>query len=851
MTPQDEPLSSPSPAGLPNRPASSVPPVDTPARLAERRMLLGLSVGSLLAVLLLAVLSSVALLGSRAVHRQRAVDATTNLAQGLKQSIAAEIQLADVALQAVAQAHERQSRAGQFEAATFEREIEAWQSLAVGINSLRMTDAQGIVRHGRGVSVRAPVDVSDRAYFQQARDLALPGLIVTGPVFARISQTWALVLARRVNHADGSFAGVVYANLATERFEQLFRSVKLGPSGAASLRTTSLQLVARHSGDMARAQPIGSSKVSDQLREALQRQPEAGSYLAATAIDAVERVNAYGRVGDLPLIVIVGLATEDFLAPWHAEARLVLMLAGFTALTLVGASVLVFRVWRRDRRSQQALIREGDRYRALLVTASDGIHVLNREGRVVDLSDSFATLLGASRQQVLGMHVSEWSVDEPRDRLDRAMREFQLGKPWELSTRFKRMDGRLLDVEVFTFGIRIGEEDLMFCSARDITRRRQSEQALMASQAFLDRTGRIAAVGGWEVDLRTEVATWSEQTCRIHEVPPGFQPTMAQAIEFYAPEARATLRAGIDRALELGTPWDLELPLITATGRRLWVRAFGEVEFDQGKPARIFGAIQDVTELHQRSDELQREHTLRTQSQRHAEELDRLLRERSEMLDVLAHEVRQPLNNASAALQSAATVMAQAGDSAASSRLHRAQAVMGQVLANIDNTLAVASLLGRADPIEREDADIDTLIAVALADLPQEQRPRFEVQRLTSTRTASMDMSLMRLALRNLLTNAIKYSPPGSPVLIRLSDSDEPLALVIEVRDQGPGISAELVPRLFERGARGRHGAGPSGHGLGLYIVRRVMELHGGQAELALNGPQGVTMRLCLVQSDD
>lgn len=81
--------------------------------------------------------------------------------------------------------------------------------------------------------------------------------------------------------------------------------------------------------------------------------------------------------------------------------------------------------------------------------------------------------------------------------------------------------------------------------------------------------------------------------------------------------------------------------------------------------------------------------------------------------------------------------------------------------------------------------------------------------------------------------------------------SDEPLALVIEVRDLGPGIQAELLPRLFSRGARGTDRL--SGLGLGLYIVRQVMALHGGTVELVSSGDGGTTFRLSINQtvSDD
>jgi signal transduction histidine kinase len=271
-------------------------------------------------------------------------------------------------------------------------------------------------------------------------------------------------------------------------------------------------------------------------------------------------------------------------------------------------------------------------------------------------------------------------------------------------------------------------------------------------------------------------------------------------------------------------------------------------EYDEhGQPVRAQALVDDITEDLKRRAELAQEQQMRRQTERHVQELDQLLRERSEMLDVLAHEVRQPLNNASAALQSAAASLAGRGELQAQQRLTRAQAVLGQVLAGVDNTLAAASLLAGGGRIARLDTDIDTLIAVTIADLPREQRDRVVVNRHTATRTALMDMSLLRLALRNLLSNALKYAPGLSPVQLHVMDFDEPAALQFEVADAGPGIPRELLPRLFTRGARG--GGHESAHGLGLYIVKRVMDLHGGSAELLRTGPLGTVMRLTLPQA--
>ena len=124
-----------------------------------------------------------------------------------------------------------------------------------------------------------------------------------------------------------------------------------------------------------------------------------------------------------------------------------------------------------------------------------------------------------------------------------------------------------------------------------------------------------------------------------------------------------------------------------------------------------------------------------------------------------------------------------------------------------------------------------------------------QVDYQADARSARLEPSLLRLAVRNLLVNATLYAPADTPVVLRVLDSDEPLALVIEVADQGPGIDDALRERLFEEGVRGNQSTVP-GYGLGLHVVRRVANLHGGSIEWRPNQPRGSVFRLMLPQGD-
>lgn len=125
---------------------------------------------------------------------------------------------------------------------------------------------------------------------------------------------------------------------------------------------------------------------------------------------------------------------------------------------------------------------------------------------------------------------------------------------------------------------------------------RIATQNVSIAAEFLERTGGMAKVGGWQLDIPTMKLEWTKEVFSIHEVDLLNPPSLSEAIHFYAPEARPVIKAAVECALEVGTGGDLELPLITAKGRSIWVRINGFSEMENGKVTRLFGSFQDITE---------------------------------------------------------------------------------------------------------------------------------------------------------------------------------------------------------------------------------------------------------------
>ncbi len=131
----------------------------------------------------------------------------------------------------------------------------------------------------------------------------------------------------------------------------------------------------------------------------------------------------------------------------------------------------------------------------------------------------------------------------------------------------------------------------------NVTARALAEQALRESKGMLDMAGRVAKVGGWSFDIAQRRLKWSDMVARLHDEPAGHSPSMELGLAGFVPEHRAAVRDAVERCIRHGVSYDLEAEKISATGRRLWVRTFGEAVRDaSGRIVRIQGALQDITE---------------------------------------------------------------------------------------------------------------------------------------------------------------------------------------------------------------------------------------------------------------
>ena len=142
------------------------------------------------------------------------------------------------------------------------------------------------------------------------------------------------------------------------------------------------------------------------------------------------------------------------------------------------------------------------------------------------------------------------------------------------------------------------------------TELKESARKLEDSATFLARAGRVAGIGRWQLDLAEWTMEWSEQTCHIMDMPPGYKPVFEEMMMFVAPEWRDQMRGAFAVASETGKPWDVEIELVTAMGRRVWVRSAAEAEYANGQRTRLVGIFQDVSQRRKLEDEIRNKNDL-------------------------------------------------------------------------------------------------------------------------------------------------------------------------------------------------------------------------------------------------
>jgi PAS domain S-box-containing protein len=498
------------------------------------------------------------------------------------------------------------------------------------------------------------------------------------------------------------------------------------------------------------------------------------------------------------------------------------------------------------KRSQEALRRSEERF-AKAFNANPNYATVSRleDGRFVAVNKGFERLTGWKAQEVLGRTATEiglWVEPAEREELVRRLKE---DGEWQgFKVRFHKKSGEVMLVEGSCVLAEIGGEQQIIGVARDITEVQRAEDALRQSEekfakvfhASPDGIVIVRAKDGLILDLNESF----QRMCGYsREEAVG---RTALELGFWAfPERRARFLAEVEARGMVGGH---EFVMRTRQGA-LRDMTTSTVLIDIGGTPCLISIARDVTDQRRAEEEVRNLNVaLEHRVQERTAELEAAIRELESFSYSVSHDLRSPLR----AIAGYAKVIEEdyARQIGAEGR--------GQLDRIISNAIRMGDLIddmldfariGRVE-LKRASVDMVSLVREVLADLPEAGVGRQIDVRIGAMPTALADRSLIRQVWLNLLGNALKYTRQCEQAVIEVGGRIEAGETHFYVRDNGAGFDMQFANKLFHVFQRLHRDTSFEGTGVGLAIVARVVQRHGGRVWAEGVPDQGATFHFTL-----
>jgi len=495
------------------------------------------------------------------------------------------------------------------------------------------------------------------------------------------------------------------------------------------------------------------------------------------------------------------------------------------------------------KQAEEALHESEERFRNLSDAAFEAI-AIHEGGVVISANDQYFEMFGYEPNEILGKQAFPLTVaPEERESVEKKVTTGGIG-PYE--SIGLRKNGTKFPIEIRVREMEYKGRKVRVGAVMDITARKRAEMALQESEAFLNATGQIAKVGGWEIDGETKKVFWTKEIYNINEVPPDYDPSNLEeeAIVFLNKKDQLIFEKAIQRAFEHAEPYNMEFLITTAKGNKKWVQTICEPIVVDGKVTKLKGTFQDIDDRKQAEEALLESESKLRQAQK------------MESIGTLAGGIAHEFNN-----------------------------ILGIIIANTElglmdvpdwnpgneclKEIRKASLrakdvvrqimsFARKTPFQRKPLQISTIIKESLKLI------RATIPTIIEIRQAVSCESEMILAVpteisqvfMNLCTNSAYAMGEGAGVLevdLKAINLDDDSAAQYEdlksgdfvkltVRDTGHGMKPEILDRIFDPYFTTKEVN--EGLGMGMAVVHGIVKKHDGAIKVSSEIGKGTVVEV-------
>lgn len=467
------------------------------------------------------------------------------------------------------------------------------------------------------------------------------------------------------------------------------------------------------------------------------------------------------------------------------------------------------------------------RYDNILQTTTDGFWIMDGEGRCLDANDISADRLGYSRDELCGMYLRDIDAGERPEEMAAHVDDIKRTGFDRFEALHRRKDGTVMEVEVSTSYI--AEENIFIAFIRDITVKKRAEESLRQSEERFRNLFEKAPVPYQSIDADTRIVEVNDAWCRMmgYERPADVVGTWMS--DYLTENGLPQLKERMEMLKQTGSMSGLSCQLVRRDGTLVDVLVEGSVSCEgEGGLCQTHCILIDVTEKKKAEEQIRRmNEELEQRVHERTAELEESNKELESFCYSISHDLRAPLraiDGCTRILREEYELLLDAMGKDLCARISSNSLRMGSLI----DDLLTFSRAGRSS-LEPEELDMDFIARFTFDELvPVEKRGGIEFT-VGNLPPAKADRTTMGQVWLNLLDNALKYSSREPHPAIEVSGKREGDMLVYTVRDNGVGFDMAYQDKLFGVFLRAHAPSEFPGTGVGLSIVERIVQRHGGR----------------------